>query len=155
MSVTKSDNSLIMFVNGVGVAIAYGMLGFERDGSVFCHLNAQKAFVGLYLGDVARLDPDGGLTSGLNVGKGCIRVRKSDDLDALRAAMEEDAPHFADTDMVFPAAELPDGEKGAFDDAAFDTAVKDFYLTNPIARASRVMALCSAEKSASLSAAAD
>ena len=78
-----------------------------------------------------------------------------DDLDALRAAMEEDAPHFADTDMVFPAAELPDGEKGAFEDAAFDTAVKDFYLTNPIARASRVMALCSAEKSASLSAAAD
>ena len=78
-----------------------------------------------------------------------------DDLDALRAAMEEDAPHFADVDMVFPAAELPDGEKGAFDDAAFDTAVKDFYLTNPIARASRVMALCSAEKSGSISAAAD
>ena len=29
MSVTKSDNSLIMFVNGVGVAIAYGMLGIS------------------------------------------------------------------------------------------------------------------------------
>ena len=27
MAVTKSDNSLIMFVNGAGVAIAYGMLG--------------------------------------------------------------------------------------------------------------------------------
>ncbi|MBT8458985.1 MAG: DUF1801 domain-containing protein [Boseongicola sp.] len=68
--------------------IAYGMLGFERDGSVFCHLNAQRAFVGLYLGDVARLDPDGELTSDLNVGKGCIRVRKSDDLDVLRTLIE-------------------------------------------------------------------
>ena len=29
MSVTKSENSLIMFVNGVGVAIAYGMLGIS------------------------------------------------------------------------------------------------------------------------------
>ena len=78
-----------------------------------------------------------------------------DDLDALRAAMEADAPHFADVDMVFPAAELADGEKGELDDAPFDTPIKDFYLTNPIARASRVMALCSAEKSASMSVAAD
>ncbi len=29
MAVTKSDNSLIMFVNGVGVAVAYGMLGIS------------------------------------------------------------------------------------------------------------------------------
>ncbi|WP_333715037.1 hypothetical protein [Yoonia sp.] len=29
MSVSKSDNALIMFVNGVGVAIAYGMLGIS------------------------------------------------------------------------------------------------------------------------------
>jgi len=29
MSVTKSENSLIMFVNGVGVAVAYGMLGIS------------------------------------------------------------------------------------------------------------------------------
>jgi hypothetical protein len=29
MSVNKTDNSLIMFVNGVGVAIAYGMLGIS------------------------------------------------------------------------------------------------------------------------------
>ncbi|MFG5383190.1 MULTISPECIES: hypothetical protein [unclassified Yoonia] len=29
MAVTKSDNSLIMFVNGAGVAVAYGMLGIS------------------------------------------------------------------------------------------------------------------------------
>ena len=29
MTNTKSDNTLIMFVNGLGVAIAYGMLGIS------------------------------------------------------------------------------------------------------------------------------
>ena len=29
MAVTKSDNSLIMFVNGLGIAVAYGMLGIS------------------------------------------------------------------------------------------------------------------------------
>lgn len=29
MSVNKSDNSLIMFINGLGVVIAYGMLGIS------------------------------------------------------------------------------------------------------------------------------
>ncbi len=29
MAVTKSDNALIMFVNGAGVAVAYGMLGIS------------------------------------------------------------------------------------------------------------------------------
>ncbi len=29
MAVTKSDNSLIMFVNGAGVAVAYAMLGIS------------------------------------------------------------------------------------------------------------------------------
>lgn len=29
MTGTKSDNGLIMFINGVGVAVAYGMLGLS------------------------------------------------------------------------------------------------------------------------------
>ena len=29
MAINKSDNSLIMFVNGLGVAVAYGMLGIS------------------------------------------------------------------------------------------------------------------------------
>ncbi len=29
MSVNKSDNSLIMFINGLGVVVAYGMLGIS------------------------------------------------------------------------------------------------------------------------------
>lgn len=29
MNATKNDNNLIMFINGVGVAVAYGMLGLS------------------------------------------------------------------------------------------------------------------------------
>jgi len=29
MNATKSDNNLIMFINGIGVATAYGMLGLS------------------------------------------------------------------------------------------------------------------------------
>ena len=36
------------------------------------------------------------------------------------------------------------GEKGETSDAPFVSPVKDFYLTNPIARASVTMAECSA-----------
>ena len=68
-----------------------------------------------------------------------------DNLAALQAAMISDAPHFADIDLVAPAGALPDLPVGEIDAAPFETPVKDFYLTNPIARASAVMARCSAE----------
>ncbi|WP_339828591.1 NADH-quinone oxidoreductase subunit NuoG [uncultured Parvibaculum sp.] len=68
-----------------------------------------------------------------------------DNLAALQAAMISDAPHFADIDIAAPAGALPDLPVGEIDAAPFETPVKDFYLTNPIARASAVMARCSAE----------
>ncbi|MBX3493265.1 MAG: molybdopterin-dependent oxidoreductase, partial [Parvibaculum sp.] len=68
-----------------------------------------------------------------------------DNLTALRAAMAEAAPHFAEIDMAVPAGALPDLPQGDLDAAPFETPVKDFYLTNPVARASAVMARCSAE----------
>ncbi|MDP2125372.1 MAG: NADH-quinone oxidoreductase subunit NuoG [Parvibaculum sp.] len=68
-----------------------------------------------------------------------------DNLTTLRAAMTVDAPHFAEVDAVVAAGALPDLPLGDLDAAPFETPVKDFYLTNPIARASAVMARCSAE----------
>jgi NADH-quinone oxidoreductase subunit G len=68
-----------------------------------------------------------------------------DRLEQLREAMEADAPHFARIDEIAPAGELPDLPSGEMDMAAFDTPIRDFYLTNPIARASKVMADCSAQ----------
>ncbi|THD47431.1 MAG: NADH-quinone oxidoreductase subunit G [Bradyrhizobium sp.] len=71
-----------------------------------------------------------------------------DSLVGLRAALAAAHPHLVALDAVAPAdagvfaalAKLG----GALDKAPFASAVGDFFLTNPIARASRVMAECSA-----------
>jgi NADH-quinone oxidoreductase subunit G len=71
-----------------------------------------------------------------------------DSLAQLRAALVVAHPHFAKIDEVVAAdsaalkslADLA----GATDKAPFGHVVSDFYLTNPIARASAVMAECSA-----------
>ena len=72
-------------------------------------------------------------------------------IDELRGAMYKIAPQLAALNAVHTAdaaalSELGRGE-GAFSKLAFASPVTDFYMTNPIARASRVMADCSALKS--------
>jgi len=57
--------------------IDYKMLSYSDDkGMIFC-LNAQKNHVGLYIGDIKKVDPDQNLIKGLDCGKGCIRFKKS------------------------------------------------------------------------------
>ena len=68
-----------------------------------------------------------------------------DNLDQLRAAMYEAAPHLGRLDQIeaggVGAVEaLAKLSAGKTDKAALKSAVGDFYLTNPIARASAVMA---------------
>ncbi len=65
-------------------------------------------------------------------------------LGDVRARIAELAPHLADIDMVTPADWAPFGAAGSMDKAAFVTTAADFYQTNPISRASRVMAECTA-----------
>lgn len=68
-----------------------------------------------------------------------------DNLSALRARMIEAAPHMREVGRVHGAAlSPPDEAAGAMSDAAFAPAITDFFLTNPIARASAIMAECSA-----------
>ncbi|WP_048647609.1 NADH-quinone oxidoreductase subunit NuoG [Nitratireductor soli] len=71
-----------------------------------------------------------------------------DSLAALRAALYAEHRHFAAIDAVASAdASAVAGLAklgGRLTKAPFTSAVKDFYLTNPIARASAVMAECSA-----------
>ncbi|WP_099866434.1 NADH-quinone oxidoreductase subunit NuoG [Pararhizobium haloflavum] len=71
-----------------------------------------------------------------------------DSLGALRAKLYESHPHLAAIDEISPgdAADLKGriAKPGKLGSAAFASPVKDFYLTNPIARASAVMAECSA-----------
>ncbi|MGQ0485822.1 MAG: NADH-quinone oxidoreductase subunit NuoG [Hyphomicrobiales bacterium] len=71
-------------------------------------------------------------------------------LDELRAAMYRIAPHLARLDQLTPAnaaglAGLAKAQ-GKMSAEPFRSTVTDFYLTNPIARASRTMAECSALK---------
>jgi NADH-quinone oxidoreductase subunit G len=67
-----------------------------------------------------------------------------DSLAALRAKLIEAVPHFGRVDEVAAAEWAAFGAAGPVEASAFTYAVKDFYLTNPIARASATMAECSA-----------
>jgi NADH-quinone oxidoreductase subunit G len=68
-------------------------------------------------------------------------------LRALRAAMYAEFPHLAQIDQIVPGAldgikELA-GRATKTDSAKLTSPIGDFYLTNPIARASAIMAECS------------
>src|SRR5690606_1211465 len=71
-----------------------------------------------------------------------------DSLSALRADLYRAYPHFAALDEI-TAGNVDEiaalGQKaGEMSKSGFASPIKDFYLTNPIARASAVMAECSA-----------
>jgi NADH-quinone oxidoreductase subunit G len=65
-----------------------------------------------------------------------------DDLGALRARMEEIAPHLAAIDQVNASEWLAFGAAGPLAPEPFASPISDFYQTNPICRASDTMAEC-------------
>ncbi|MEW2917762.1 NADH-quinone oxidoreductase subunit NuoG [Ruegeria sp. ANG10] len=70
-----------------------------------------------------------------------------DSLAQLRSALIEAVPHLARIDEVIEN-EVQVMEAGPLGTATFRNAIKDFYLTNPIARASQLMAELSAQAQA-------
>jgi len=67
-----------------------------------------------------------------------------DSLAALRAAMRAAVPHLAAVDRIVPAAWDAFGAAGTIDgNTPLVSPTTDFYQTNPVARASIVMAECS------------
>jgi NADH-quinone oxidoreductase subunit G len=70
-----------------------------------------------------------------------------DSLGALRQAIFKVAPHLMRVDQIDPgdAGDIKTlaGKGGSTEKAPFRSTVEDFYLTNPITRASAVMAECS------------
>ena len=64
--------------------INYKMLGYKYGDEFVFHLNAQKNYVSFYVGDSSKVDEDGSLLKGLNLGKGCIRFTKSIDISNSR-----------------------------------------------------------------------
>jgi NADH-quinone oxidoreductase subunit G len=71
-----------------------------------------------------------------------------DSLAQLRQALFAAHPHFMRIDQIAAADAADIGKlaklSGTPDRGAFKSAVTDFYFTNPIARASAIMAECSA-----------
>ena len=63
-----------------------------------------------------------------------------DSLAQLRAALFEAHPHLARIDQIAAVEAAAPGAPAALSDRAYVSAVRDYYLTNPIARASAVMA---------------
>ena len=57
--------------------IKWGMLSFSHNEGGGFALNAQKNSVNFYVGNARKIDPDGTLLAGLDVGKGCIRFKKT------------------------------------------------------------------------------
>ncbi len=70
-----------------------------------------------------------------------------DTLEALRAAMEAKVPSFAVRDVATPGEWLPFGESGALDVSGgpLVSPVRNYYMTDPISRASPTMAACTLE----------
>ncbi|GAB4537469.1 MAG: NADH-quinone oxidoreductase subunit NuoG [Roseibium sp.] len=71
-----------------------------------------------------------------------------DSLSQLRSKLFEAVPHMASIDTIEAGDPADIGKlanaKAKMDSAGFANVIRDFYLTNPIARASKVMAECSA-----------
>ena len=65
-------------------SIHYKMLGYGAEDRFVFHLNAQRGYVSLYVGDISKIDPTRGLVSGLDVGKGCIRFKKTTSVPETR-----------------------------------------------------------------------
>jgi NADH-quinone oxidoreductase subunit G len=65
-----------------------------------------------------------------------------DSLEALRGRMAKTAPHFAEINRIAPSPFGEFGVAGPMSAAPLQSPIRDFYLTNPIARASKTMAEC-------------
>lgn len=63
-------------------------------------------------------------------------------LEDVRAALRQDHPSFAAIDMIEAAEWGAFGAAGSMDDAPFAYPVDNFYMTDPISRASKTMAEC-------------
>lgn len=57
-------------------SIEYKMLRYGDSKSSVFHLNAQKNYVSLYVGNINKIDKSGELLKDLKTGKGCIRFKK-------------------------------------------------------------------------------
>jgi len=56
--------------------IQYKMLAYDLDGKSIFNLNAQRAYISLYVGTINKVDNAHELLKAFDTGKGCIRIKK-------------------------------------------------------------------------------
>lgn len=61
-------------------SIQYKMLCYGNESFKLFHLNAQKSYVSLYVGAIEKIENAKEFLTGLDYGKGCVRIKKSVDL---------------------------------------------------------------------------
>lgn len=62
--------------------IEYKMLSYGSEEKNIFHLNAQSAYVSLYVGNIDKVDDSKELLKDFDKGKGCIRIKKTVDLSS-------------------------------------------------------------------------
>ncbi|MEM9833879.1 MAG: DUF1801 domain-containing protein [Bacteroidota bacterium] len=61
--------------------IEYKMLSYGDSEKHLFHLNAQRAYVSLYIGNIDKVADARELLQNLDLGKGCIRIKKNQELE--------------------------------------------------------------------------
>ena len=64
------------------------MLSFSDESGTIFNLNAQANYVSFYVGDTKKVDASGESLQGFNMGKGCIRIKKTNDVEKLRTFIQ-------------------------------------------------------------------
>lgn len=64
--------------------IEYKMLCYFSKGKSIFHLNAQSAYVSLYVGNISKVENYDILLKPFSIGKGCIRIKKSINLSETK-----------------------------------------------------------------------
>jgi len=75
----------------------YKMLAYQFQDKTVFHLNAQRAYVSLYVGDISKVKGADEYLKAFDVGKGCIRIKKSVVIaeSGLEAFVQQTLEHWA------------------------------------------------------------
>ncbi len=61
-------------------SIENGVLRYGSDENAVFYIQVQRQHLGLYVGDIKKIEKDEPILHGVSCGKGCIRLRKTTDL---------------------------------------------------------------------------
>lgn len=78
----------LMLEAGATETMGYGMLRYVIGDGILAHMNAQKHYLGIYLGDLESIDPGAAIRGKMSCGKTCLRVKKRDDLGVVEQLIE-------------------------------------------------------------------